>query len=134
MAKTSKKSKETAVTQGGPASVPSSTNNSDKDMSIGSATGKASGRKSSKTAGQPKAAAKRATRPAGKTLRARKPRTVTPAGTGNHSRRLEISDDDIRLRAYFIAERRLQSGMAGDSTNDWWEAHRQLQEEASKNN
>jgi hypothetical protein len=47
---------------------------------------------------------------------------------------MEISDEDIRLRAYFIAERRMQTGMPGDSTNDWWEAHRQLQEEASKNN
>ncbi len=45
---------------------------------------------------------------------------------------IAIADDDIRLRAYFIAERRAQSGLAGDSASDWLEARRQLLEEAAK--
>jgi Protein of unknown function (DUF2934) len=43
----------------------------------------------------------------------------------------EPSDDDIRLRAYFIAERRLRLSLPGDSANDWIEARRQLIEEAA---
>jgi hypothetical protein len=134
MAKTSKKIRDMAVAQSGPASEPPGANGPGKDTPVASATSKISGSKSSKTTGKSKAAAKRGTRPAGKTQRTRKSRAVTPIGQADGSRRIEFSDDDIRLRAYFIAEQRMQSGMPGDSTNDWWEAHRQLQEEASKNN
>jgi hypothetical protein len=42
----------------------------------------------------------------------------------------EPSDEEIRLRAYFIAERRIQLSLQGDSTHDWIEARRQLMEEA----
>jgi hypothetical protein len=40
------------------------------------------------------------------------------------------SDEEIRIRAYFIAERRLQLSLPGDSAHDWIEAKRQLMEEA----
>lgn len=40
------------------------------------------------------------------------------------------SDEEIRIRAYFIAERRLQLSLPGDSAHDWVEAKRQLIEEA----
>jgi hypothetical protein len=40
------------------------------------------------------------------------------------------SDEEIRIRAYFIAERRLQLSLPGDSAHDWIEAKRQLIEEA----
>ena len=40
------------------------------------------------------------------------------------------SDEEIRMRAYFIAERRLQLSLQGDSAHDWIEAKRQLIEEA----
>lgn len=43
-----------------------------------------------------------------------------------------VSDDDLRLRAYFIAEHRAQSGFPGDSASDWLEARRQLLEEAAR--
>jgi len=134
MAKTSKKFRETAVAQSGPASELPGANSPGKDTPAGSAISKISGAESSKTKGKSKAPAKRATRPAGKTQRTRKSRAVTPTGQADPSQRVEFSEDDIRLRAYFIAEQRMQSGMPGDSANDWWEAHRQLQEEASKNN
>jgi hypothetical protein len=44
----------------------------------------------------------------------------------------EPSDEDIRIRAYFIAERRLQLSLQGDSAHDWIEAKRQLVEEAKR--
>jgi hypothetical protein len=44
----------------------------------------------------------------------------------------EPSDDQIRLRAYFIAERRIQLSLEGDSARDWLEAKRQLLEEAGR--
>lgn len=43
----------------------------------------------------------------------------------------EPSDDEIRTRAYFIAERRMQLSLQGDSAHDWVEARRQLIEEAA---
>jgi hypothetical protein len=46
--------------------------------------------------------------------------------------RYEPSDEEIRVRAYFIAERRLQLSLAGDSDHDWIEAKRQLIDEASR--
>ena len=42
------------------------------------------------------------------------------------------SDAEIRLRAYFIAERRLQDQSHGDPANDWIEAREQLIAEASQ--
>lgn len=41
-----------------------------------------------------------------------------------------ITNDDIALRAYFIAEKRRHNGHWGDETGDWVEAERQLREEA----
>jgi len=43
---------------------------------------------------------------------------------------VEPTDDQIRLRAYFLAERRHKLSLPGDSTHDWIEARRQLLEEA----
>ena len=40
------------------------------------------------------------------------------------------TDEEIRIHAYFIAERRLQLSLPGDSAHDWIEAKRQLVEEA----
>jgi len=54
------------------------------------------------------------------------PAGVAPAGT------YEPTDEEIRIRAYFIAERRLQLSLQGDSDHDWLEAKRQLVEEASR--
>jgi len=69
--------------------------------------------------------------------RARKPKQkATAAGRPSLPQSPSIapvrqpSDDEIRLRAYFIAERRMQLQLEGDSTHDWMEARRQLIEEA----
>jgi len=36
------------------------------------------------------------------------------------------SDEEIRLRAYFISERRRRFALPGDADSDWLEAKRQL--------
>jgi len=44
----------------------------------------------------------------------------------------EPSEADIRLRAYFIAERRVQLALQGDPSRDWLEAKQQLLQEAQQ--
>ena len=44
----------------------------------------------------------------------------------------EPSDDTVRLRAYFISERRRRFALAGDAESDWIEAKRQLLAEARR--
>jgi hypothetical protein len=60
----------------------------------------------------------------------RKPKTSAAEPTA--SRPVDPTDDEIRIRAYFIAERRHQLSLPGDSAHDWIEARRQLIEEASR--
>jgi hypothetical protein len=79
------------------------------------------------TAAAPKAKRKKAA-PKKQTMRARKP--AAPKKTPSPSMGPEPSDEEIRIRAYFIAERRLQLSLQGDSAHDWIEAKRQLIEEA----
>jgi Protein of unknown function (DUF2934) len=38
----------------------------------------------------------------------------------------DVSEDTIRLRAYFISERRRRFALPGDAESDWLEAKRQL--------
>lgn len=62
------------------------------------------------------------------------PRAAKPAASKKASTPASIrppSDEEIRIRAYFIAERRTQLSLEGDSAHDWIEARRQLVEEAS---
>lgn len=42
------------------------------------------------------------------------------------------SDEAIRLRAYFISERRRRLGLPGDADSDWLEAKRQLFSEVGR--
>jgi hypothetical protein len=44
----------------------------------------------------------------------------------------EPSDDVVRLRAYFISERRRRFALPGDAESDWLEAKRQLLAEARR--
>jgi hypothetical protein len=82
-----------------------------------------------KRAGAPKTATRKVARkkkgstPA-KKVATRKAPKAAPA--------LEPSDADVRLRAYFIAERRVQLALQGDPAMDWIEARKQLVEEASR--
>lgn len=71
-------------------------------------------------AAKPKAAARTAgAAPAAKPARKK---TAAPSA---------IRLEDISLRAYFIAEKRQQLGLPGDSLGDWIEAERQLLGERS---
>ena len=44
----------------------------------------------------------------------------------------EPEDDAVRLRAYFISERRRRFALPGDAESDWLEAKRQLLAEARR--
>jgi hypothetical protein len=68
--------------------------------------------------------------PKKKTVRAIKP--VAPKKASSSASIHEPSDEEIRIRAYFIAERRIQLSLQGDSAHDWIEARRQLVEEANR--
>jgi len=54
---------------------------------------------------------------------ARKGKVSMPAEAGTMA---EPSDDAVRLRAYFISERRRRFALPGDAESDWLEARRQL--------
>jgi hypothetical protein len=63
------------------------------------------------------------------------PKAAVPAQSGKRpspAHPMEPSDDAIRLRAYFLAERRAKLSLPGDSAHDWIEARRQLLEEAGR--
>lgn len=77
--------------------------------------------------------------------RATKPAAVTPlkttrrpisaplvaASSNGTSATLTIDSELIALRAYFIGERRRETGREGDETTDWLEAEQQLKSEAA---
>jgi hypothetical protein len=87
----------------------------------------------------PKSAAKKrtaktktaSTKPASKKKSARKTAKPKASNSGGQSaEQREPSEADIRLRAYFIAERRVQLALQGDPALDWIEARQQLLQEA----
>ena len=60
----------------------------------------------------------------------KKPTTrKTPAIKKEKSR---VTDEAIRIRAYFISEQRERVGIPGDANSDWIEARRQLLAELEK--
>src|SRR5438105_14951776 len=85
-----------------------------------------------KTVAPPVAEAAPAPAPA-PAARKRKPAKAPEAGSaaavGKGSKRAVFSNDDIALRAYFIAEKRRNRGIPGDEHQDWLEAERQLRAE-----
>ena len=58
-----------------------------------------------------------------KSVTAGKRKVSMPAAAGTMT---EASDDAIRLRAYFISERRRRFALPGNAESDWVEAKRQL--------
>jgi hypothetical protein len=98
------------------------------DASATSANGNVSApepKKKSRAASSP-----RKKKPAPKKSAAKEPAASAPQSSAD--RIVEPSDDEIRLRAYFLAERRHKLSLPGDSAHDWIEARRQLIEEASR--
>jgi hypothetical protein len=93
-----------------------------------SAAGNGSGTAQPKKKARSMAAKPKAKKPAAKkSAPATAGRTAKKSSSPSSVR--EPSDDEIRLRAYFLAERRLQLSLPGDSAHDWIEARRQLIEE-----
>ncbi|MEO8439543.1 MAG: hypothetical protein ABI540_04910 [Spartobacteria bacterium] len=104
------------------------------------ATGNGSSETKNPKAGAPKKAAAKASpgaKSSGKSRSvaprkassARKPRPAS-AGKKKTAGSGAFSDEEIRTRAYFISQWRLQNVVPGDSAHDWLEAVRQLQDEA----
>jgi hypothetical protein len=52
--------------------------------------------------------------------------SAVPSKPHQMERRTEPSDQEIRLRAYFLSERRRRFALPGDADSDWREAKRQL--------
>jgi hypothetical protein len=94
------------------------------DAGAQSANEKATGAEPKKKARA--AAAVKKKKPAAAKKPAKKPSAPAPKAGG------EPTDEQIRLRAYFIAERRHKLSLPGDSSHDWIEARRQLIEEAQR--
>ena len=67
-----------------------------------------------------------------KTASPRKPRAATSPRKELGKSGVLIPENEIRIRAYFIAERRMREGRPGSSDHDWLEARRQLQDEAGQ--
>lgn len=89
------------------------------------------------TAGIVEAKARRKTAPPKKKAPLKKKsappsKPTVPAKASRAAAVAEPSDEEIRIRAYFIAERRLQLSLQGDSAHDWIEAKRQLVQEAKR--
>jgi hypothetical protein len=129
MAKSSKKSK-AASALAVPQIAPQSETRNGSDLShsgLLEPKGKAS--KTAKATQGSKAAVKVPGSSSGKPAVRRKTgagKSAKPSGKSGMS----VSDDEIRLRAYFISEHRMRKGLPGDSGHDWLEARRQLMAEA----
>jgi len=100
----------------------------------------------------PESGAPRTTKKTGKRQTPRRATTTKsprkPGGTKNASERTahisaspqtdvtpvsgQPSEEDVRLRAYFISERRRRFALPGDAESDWLEAKRQLLAEARR--
>jgi hypothetical protein len=91
------------------------------------AGGSPAGTKSKKTPRRPSATRKSAVPAGTKSVPARKPKVSMPSEAG---RGTEPSDEEIRMRAYFISERRRRFALPGDADSDWLEAKRQLLSES----
>jgi hypothetical protein len=75
--------------------------------------------------GNKKVPSKRSTS-ARKSPAAAKKKTAAKTKGTRGSKAIEPTDEEIRIRAYFIAERRHRLELAGDADTDWLEARRQL--------
>jgi len=89
--------------------------------------------KATKKASAPRAKAKTAKKTSARTKKAASPRDVVLSPNAARpvtTKTLAPTEEDVRIRAYFISERRHRLGLPGDSNGDWIEARRQLLVEA----
>jgi hypothetical protein len=85
------------------------------------------GTKSKKAPRRPSVTQKSTAPARAKSVPARKPKVSMPPEAGPGA---EPSDEQIRMRAYFISERRRRFALSGDADSDWLEAKRQLLSES----
>src|SRR5256714_14984588 len=67
-----------------------------------------------------------AAKPAAKKARSPRKKASTPKTPVAKKGKSPVSDEAIRVRAYFIAQQRERVGIPGDANSDWVEAWRQL--------
>jgi len=127
MAKSLKKMSDVPASESGLA-IPSdgSTQGNGTTKPVKQAKTKSAARKTRKTTPPAKVSGKESRATSDKEVSARKPR-----GARKTAPTEPFTDDDIRIRAYFIAEHRTRKGILGSSADDWLEARRQLQAEAN---
>src|SRR2546421_6145166 len=65
-------------------------------------------------------------KPAAKKARSPRKKASTPKTPVAKKGKSPVSDEAIRVRAYFIAQQRERVGIPGDANSDWVEARRQL--------
>lgn len=94
-------------------------------------TGEGAGETPPQPSAMPPRAVRKVAKKSGSRTAAAKKRNATRAKADESQppQRREPTDDEVRLRAYFIAERRVQMGIPGSETDDWVEARRQLEAE-----
>jgi Protein of unknown function (DUF2934) len=67
-----------------------------------------------------------AAKPAAKKARSPRKKATTPKKPSTKEEKSPVSDEAIRIRAYFISEQRERLAIPGDANSDWIEARRQL--------
>lgn len=97
------------------------------DAAAQSSNGKANAAAPKKKSRVPASPAKKKKSDTQKKPAAKKQPTASASKAAN-----EPTDEQIRLRAYFLAELRHKLSLPGDSNHDWIEARRQLIEEAGR--
>jgi hypothetical protein len=85
------------------------------------------GTKSKKAPRRPSVTQKSTAPARAKSVPARKGKVPMPSEAGPGA---QPSDEEIRMRAYFISERRRRFALSGDADSDWLEAKRQLLSES----
>jgi hypothetical protein len=101
--------------------VPKKTKTAIKEVEQDAVAASAAGIPVEKSSRRPSAKAKK---PAVK--KATKRAAANPIYASKSVRRAEPTEEEIRIRAYFISERRHRLALPGDATGDWAEARRQL--------
>src|SRR5205807_3932242 len=65
-------------------------------------------------------------KPATKRVSSPRKKSSTRKSPATKEEKSRVSDEAIRIRAYFISEQRERVGIPGDANSDWIEARRQL--------
>jgi hypothetical protein len=67
-----------------------------------------------------------AAKPVARKARSPRKKPTTPKTPATKEEKSPVSDEAIRIRAYFISEQRERLAIPGDANSDWIEARRQL--------